>query len=313
MAASRKCPLCNRDNIAILDTLSIAYLAAAYRRVVGIDVERLFEGHNHLKYLECSDCHLRFFEPLVPGNSSFYQALAAKIPSAYYRKAKEEFRIAARYVRKGDRVLEVGCGRGFFAAACSSCPYQGLEMNEQAAREARESGLDVSTDSIQEHSRKHPESSDIVCAFQVLEHVEDPASFVQACLTSLKNGGRLILSTPSEESFMRNAGDCMNAPPHHLTRWCDQAFKSMQDLFGLHLLALEHEPLQPIHRVFYLRSLLTTGLRHLLGRRNELIHQRIPDRVLSRVAKLLQYPFRLVPNTELPFGHTVVAIFEKSA
>jgi SAM-dependent methyltransferase len=42
---------------------------------------------------------------------------------------------------------------------------------------------------------------DLVCAIEIIEHVENPASFLRSCASVLNPGGRIILSTPNVESI----------------------------------------------------------------------------------------------------------------
>jgi SAM-dependent methyltransferase len=41
---------------------------------------------------------------------------------------------------------------------------------------------------------------DLVCAVEIIEHVENPAGFLRSCAAVLAPGGRLIVSTPNVES-----------------------------------------------------------------------------------------------------------------
>ncbi|WP_372987687.1 methyltransferase domain-containing protein [Marinobacter sp.] len=45
-------------------------------------------------------------------------------------------------------------------------------------------------------------SFDVIMAGELIEHLEDPISFLDECFKALKPGGRLILSTPNPNSFI---------------------------------------------------------------------------------------------------------------
>lgn len=61
------------------------------------------------------------------------------------------------------------------------------------------------------------ESVDYVCAGELIEHLKDPAAFVQDALRVLKPGGWLAISTPFE-AVKRSSGDEVGGDAH-LWRW----------------------------------------------------------------------------------------------
>jgi SAM-dependent methyltransferase len=93
---------------------------------------------------------------------------------------------------------------------------------------------------------------DAVCAFQVLEHVVDPGTFIENCLRRLRKGGLLLISVPDSNGFLRHAKqDILNAPPHHLSLWHRQVLRHMSGRFPLRIRRLVHEPLAPYHLKWY--------------------------------------------------------------
>lgn len=74
----------------------------------------------------------------------------------------------------------------------------------------------------------------MVCAFQVIEHVERPAKLFAEMAAATKPGGRLIVGAPHAPSAMtRIPNFLLNAPPHHLTWWSHQALASLAQREGL--------------------------------------------------------------------------------
>jgi len=103
----------------------------------------------------------------------------------------------------GKEVLDVGCGGGILAEAMArlGARVTGIDLSEKPLKVAQlhllESGLDiayrlVSAENLAEES---PGRYDVVTCMELLEHVPDPASTVDACARLLKPGGRAFFST----------------------------------------------------------------------------------------------------------------------
>ncbi len=101
------------------------------------------------------------------------------------------------------KVLDVGCGGGILSEALANNGAQvtGLDLSEASLQTAKmhlfESGLEVDYQcvSIEDFTAQYPASFDVVTCLEMLEHVPDPESIIDACLQALKPGGWLFLST----------------------------------------------------------------------------------------------------------------------
>lgn len=111
--------------------------------------------------------------------------------------------VTARMPLAGARVLDVGCGGGLLSEAMAAAGAQvtALDLSPALVRVARlhakESGVDVDyrEQSVESLADEAPGSFDAVTCMEMLEHVPDPASVVDACGRLLRPGGRLFLST----------------------------------------------------------------------------------------------------------------------
>lgn len=101
------------------------------------------------------------------------------------------------------KVLDIGCGGGILSEAMAHRGAQviGIDMGEAPLAVARlhslESGVEVDYQhaSAEDFARQHAAKFDVICCLEMLEHVPDPASVIQACHDLLKPGGKLFLST----------------------------------------------------------------------------------------------------------------------
>lgn len=104
---------------------------------------------------------------------------------------------------KNTRVLDVGCGGGILSEAMffKGADVTGIDLGEKALGVAKlhqlESGakVDYQCIAVEVLAEQQPESFDVVTCMEMLEHVPDPASVVNACARLVKPGGSVFFST----------------------------------------------------------------------------------------------------------------------
>jgi len=103
----------------------------------------------------------------------------------------------------GKTVLDVGCGGGILSESMAQkgATVTGIDLGEKALKVAQlhslESGINVDYRliAVEELAKQAPASFDVVTCLEMLEHVPDPASVVQACAALVKPGGHVFFST----------------------------------------------------------------------------------------------------------------------
>ncbi len=111
--------------------------------------------------------------------------------------------VAERITLKGARVLDVGCGGGILseALAAAGANVMGIDLAPRVLEVARlhlhESGqhVDYREISVEALAQEMPGAFDAITCMEMLEHVPDPGSVIDACATLLKPAGYLFLST----------------------------------------------------------------------------------------------------------------------
>ncbi len=105
---------------------------------------------------------------------------------------------------QGQRVLDVGCGGGILADAMArkGATVTGIDLATKSLKVAQLHALEAGTPDIQYRevsvealAEESPASFDTVTCMEMLEHVPDPASVVQACTRLVKPGGWVFFST----------------------------------------------------------------------------------------------------------------------
>ena len=160
---------------------------------------------------------------------------------------------------EGQKVLDVGCGGGILteAMANAGATVTGIDMGEAGLNVARlhglESGANITYEQVtaEDYARQHQEQFDIVTCLEMLEHVPDPVSVVEACARLAKPGGAIYFSTLNRnpKSFVMaivGAEYILNLlprgthqyakfiKPSELNRWCEYAGLKIETLTGMH-------------------------------------------------------------------------------
>ncbi|TWO72046.1 bifunctional 2-polyprenyl-6-hydroxyphenol methylase/3-demethylubiquinol 3-O-methyltransferase UbiG [Caenimonas sedimenti] len=104
----------------------------------------------------------------------------------------------------GKQVLDVGCGGGILADSMARKGAQvlGIDLADKALRVAQLHAMEAGTENVEYRlssaetlAAAQPESFDVVTCMEMLEHVPDPSSVVQACARLVKPGGWVFFST----------------------------------------------------------------------------------------------------------------------
>ena len=177
--------------------------------------------------------------------------------------------VAQRVALADAAVLDVGCGGGLLseALAQAGANVTAIDLAPNLLKVARLHGLEsgVKVDyrqmPVEALAAEAPASFDAITCMEMLEHVPEPASIINACATLLKPGGRLFLSTlnrtPAAFALAIVGAEYIARvlpkgthqyrdfiKPSELAAWLRQAGLELEDVSGL-----MYEPLRKRARV----------------------------------------------------------------
>jgi SAM-dependent methyltransferase len=133
----------------------------------------------------------------------------------------------------GTRLFEVGSGFGAFLEAAAESGLKGLQASEPdiAHRSRLLGGIDVT---FHDRLSALPTGSvDVVVAFHVLEHLQDPLAFMAELLAALKPGGHAFIEVPD---LMNGLLSTDHVHPAHLTYFTRETLTRLAQAAGLRVL-----------------------------------------------------------------------------
>ncbi|MEF3698206.1 class I SAM-dependent methyltransferase [Desulfolutivibrio sp.] len=195
-----------------------------------------------LSLYTCSGCGSHFYDPFVPFESDnlytdrhiqYYVEVGAGIGSILQPL------VSLRLAPGSRRFLEVGCGFGFaldFATHVLGWSAVGVEPSRMGAAGKAALGAAISNDYLENIPALKAARLDVVFTSEVLEHVGDPAAFVEMLASRLAPGGVLILGTPNAEMVSpgTNAASLMGilSPHFHTVLFSEKGLRQLLDRFA---------------------------------------------------------------------------------
>lgn len=297
-------PVTGRHTAELLMTLDTNTIISCYKNELGIDVASYFSNLTNIYIYECKESKYRFYYPLnILGDSAFYEELQNVQGGDYYPTSKWEYDRALEFVKSGDRLLEIGSGVGHFLeqAITKKAKVTGLELNTSAVEISKGKGLDVYNEMLNAHVSRVGMKYDVVCSFQVLEHIPDVRNYINDCLSALKMNGYLIFAVPNNNPYLfgHDVYHTLNLPPHHAGLWNGESMKQLEKEFPVTLEMLGFEPLKEYKKWYQVQVAHYKEKKPLLAT----VLNLVPRQLYKPAVKLLRHKIQ---------GAYLTAVFKKN-
>lgn len=182
--------------------------------------------------LRCKNCRIIYLEPKKVDLKGYYSSDYRKVYSPVIGKkinSQQLFNIRLKYqhvrierlkhiLDTKMKVLDIGCSTGHFLFALKDQVNEcvGIEYNKDNANFAKEIGITVYTDSI-ENTNIQYEYFDLITIFQAFEHIEDPIGFLKTIYDYLKPDGFLCIEVPNIQDALISL--------YNIKEYCDFWFR----------------------------------------------------------------------------------------
>jgi len=201
----QSCAICEKNNYRVVykENFDISKINSR------IFSARRLPDKIHYQMVRCKKCGLLYSTPILPLNKinklyrqSFtsYGKHINNLKQTYgtYLKQLEKYQI------NKNKLLEIGCGNGFFLEEAQKQGYKetwGIEPGKKSvARASPKIKKNIIIDIFRPGLFKK-NFFDVICCFQTFDHIPDPNLFLKECYKILKNNGFLLFLNHNAESL----------------------------------------------------------------------------------------------------------------
>lgn len=195
-------------------------------------IENLWESKTSWFYI-CEECTFSFAWPFKSANEEFYSAIYSNVK--FYPAQKWDYSITRQSIYRlgdslslnGTNLLEIGAGNGSFIKSISPAliPKGNIlctEFSDYGKDEILNYGIDcISADLNNLEMLQYINKFDIVCMFQVLEHMDGFDDFFNKLNEITGKNAHLFITVPNHKfrEFYDSINFKLDLPPIHVGRW----------------------------------------------------------------------------------------------
>jgi 2-polyprenyl-3-methyl-5-hydroxy-6-metoxy-1,4-benzoquinol methylase len=201
--------------------------------------------HERHGLIKCKSCGLVFMENIPTPDElnafySQYSYMTEVSVSPMTVRSYQNLLDAFEPFRKTNKILDVGCGRGWFLQEAKKRGWHvyGTEYSPAAIALCEKAGLIMKEGQLNADSFAS-EEFDVITSIEVLEHINNPREEMAAIYKFLRKGGLFYCTTPNFNSYLRyylKADFNVIMYPEHLTYYTRATLKRLMKSSGFNTL-----------------------------------------------------------------------------
>jgi SAM-dependent methyltransferase len=197
---------------------------------------KAIKGFEHASLTRCGECGMVFSSanPTLQQLEEYYKGYGrndylSPITIKRYHEILDQFESA----RKNNRILDVGCGIGYFLDVAKERGWEvyGTEFTDKAIEICESKGIKMHKGPLNPINYS-PESFDVITSFEVIEHINTPNPEVSNISKLLRKDGLFYITTPNFNSTLRYyLGPKYNVIgwPEHLSYYTPSTFENLMN------------------------------------------------------------------------------------
>lgn len=257
-SADIKCPVCLNETGFLLyevdsDQASQHFAKKEVDKIrhahLKTKIENLWRNQK-CKIVCCNKCNFVFAEPYTSGDAEFYKLSLPGITN--YPKVKWEYNITREALKTiltstSIKLLEIGAGNGAFIDLISDLikvkDVTTTEYSLSGLKSMHNKGITALNTDVRNLNEKYANYFDVICMFQVLEHLDNLDVLFKKINEISKKNASLFIAVPNEDKIEFNEinGALLDMPPNHIGRWNKTAFNIFAQKYGWKIMGYTKE------------------------------------------------------------------------
>jgi len=202
---NQNCAICEKNNYRVVykENFDISKINSR------IFSARRLPDKIHYQMVCCKKCGLLYSTPILPLNK--INKLYRQSFTSYGKHINNLKRTYGTYLKRlekyhvdKNRLLEIGCGNGFFLEEAQKQDYKETWGVEPGKKSVAKASIEIRKNIIVDIFRPglfNESFFDVICCFQTFDHVPDPNLFLKECHRVLKKNGFLLFLNHNAESL----------------------------------------------------------------------------------------------------------------